>query len=347
MARLRPVRPLLRVFTDQILRRGLRQRHEDEAHRQPPGRDLNVARARRSRLAWVACSRRRGAVRLESAVGMACCGLRAAHVERRRPLAIRKSIRQKDMRIIGEAAPARPDAALRRLRPDLRCRHGAGLRQRRYRVHVRGASPPPAGLTTAARSIMSALNDPREGSMASVEINGKTRNVNVDPSTPLLWVIRDTLGMTGTKFGCGAQLCARVPCIWMASWCARGYAALRDRRRSPPSKDQRLGRRQKVQAAWAAPRRAAMRATPTGQIMAAAAAGSQPQAERCRHRRRHGGATSAAAARNRASARPSIKPPREPDHDQAQQSARRKFLKSGAAVGGVSRHWRFAARLPP
>ena len=54
---------------------------------------------------------------------------------------------------------------------------------------------------------MSAFNGPREGSMASVEINGKTRNVNVDPSTPLLWVIRDTLGMTGTKFGCGAQLC--------------------------------------------------------------------------------------------------------------------------------------------
>ena len=43
--------------------------------------------------------------------------------------------------------------------------------------------------------------------MASIEVNGKTRNVNVDPSTPLLWVIRDTLGMTGTKFGCGAQLC--------------------------------------------------------------------------------------------------------------------------------------------
>ena len=43
--------------------------------------------------------------------------------------------------------------------------------------------------------------------MARVEINGKVHNVNVDPSTPLLWVIRDTLGMTGTKFGCGAQLC--------------------------------------------------------------------------------------------------------------------------------------------
>ena len=43
--------------------------------------------------------------------------------------------------------------------------------------------------------------------MASLDINGKTLNVNADPSTPLLWVIRDTLGMTGTKFGCGAALC--------------------------------------------------------------------------------------------------------------------------------------------
>ena len=43
--------------------------------------------------------------------------------------------------------------------------------------------------------------------MASLEINGKSREVNADPNTPLLWVIRDTLGMTGTKFGCGAQLC--------------------------------------------------------------------------------------------------------------------------------------------
>jgi isoquinoline 1-oxidoreductase alpha subunit len=43
--------------------------------------------------------------------------------------------------------------------------------------------------------------------MARLTINGKTREVNVDPSTPLLWVLRDTLGMTGTKFGCGAALC--------------------------------------------------------------------------------------------------------------------------------------------
>ena len=43
--------------------------------------------------------------------------------------------------------------------------------------------------------------------MATLVINGKSHNVSADPSTPLLWVIRDSLGMTGTKFGCGAQLC--------------------------------------------------------------------------------------------------------------------------------------------
>jgi isoquinoline 1-oxidoreductase alpha subunit len=43
--------------------------------------------------------------------------------------------------------------------------------------------------------------------MTRLTINGKTLNVDADPSTPLLWVLRDTVGLTGTKFGCGAQLC--------------------------------------------------------------------------------------------------------------------------------------------
>jgi isoquinoline 1-oxidoreductase subunit alpha len=38
-------------------------------------------------------------------------------------------------------------------------------------------------------------------------LNGKPRSVDVNPSMPLLWVLRDTLGMTGTKFGCGMALC--------------------------------------------------------------------------------------------------------------------------------------------
>lgn len=40
-----------------------------------------------------------------------------------------------------------------------------------------------------------------------LSINGATREVDVDGDTPLLWVLRDVLGMTGTKFGCGMGLC--------------------------------------------------------------------------------------------------------------------------------------------
>jgi len=40
-----------------------------------------------------------------------------------------------------------------------------------------------------------------------IKINGAVQDVDVDGDTPLLWVLRDVLGMTGTKFGCGAALC--------------------------------------------------------------------------------------------------------------------------------------------
>jgi len=40
-----------------------------------------------------------------------------------------------------------------------------------------------------------------------ISINGVAQNVDADPETPLLWVLRDHLGMTGTKFGCGIAAC--------------------------------------------------------------------------------------------------------------------------------------------
>jgi aerobic-type carbon monoxide dehydrogenase small subunit (CoxS/CutS family) len=43
--------------------------------------------------------------------------------------------------------------------------------------------------------------------MISLSINGESRAVDVDPTTPLLWVIRDYVGLTGTKFGCGIAQC--------------------------------------------------------------------------------------------------------------------------------------------
>jgi len=43
--------------------------------------------------------------------------------------------------------------------------------------------------------------------MPKLSINGETVDVDVDPSTPLLWVLRDHLDMTGTKYGCGIAQC--------------------------------------------------------------------------------------------------------------------------------------------
>ena len=43
--------------------------------------------------------------------------------------------------------------------------------------------------------------------MARLIVNGVTHDIAVDPDTPLLWVLREHLGLTGTKFGCGMALC--------------------------------------------------------------------------------------------------------------------------------------------
>ena len=43
--------------------------------------------------------------------------------------------------------------------------------------------------------------------MINLRVNGTTRAVDADPATPLLWVLRDLLGMTGTKYGCGIGAC--------------------------------------------------------------------------------------------------------------------------------------------
>jgi isoquinoline 1-oxidoreductase subunit alpha len=43
--------------------------------------------------------------------------------------------------------------------------------------------------------------------MIALNVNGREHTVDADPDTPILWALRDTLGMTGTKFGCGAALC--------------------------------------------------------------------------------------------------------------------------------------------
>jgi isoquinoline 1-oxidoreductase subunit alpha len=89
--------------------------------------------------------------------------------------------------------------------------------------------------------------------MIDLTINGESRRVDADPNTPLLWVLRDGLGLTGTKFGCGMALCgacmvhidgkAMRSCITPASAAAGKKISTIEAVGTSP-----LG--QKVQAAW-------------------------------------------------------------------------------------------------
>jgi isoquinoline 1-oxidoreductase subunit alpha len=47
----------------------------------------------------------------------------------------------------------------------------------------------------------------RETEMTRISVNGKSHEIDVEPDTPLLWVLRDTIGLTGTKYGCGIAQC--------------------------------------------------------------------------------------------------------------------------------------------
>jgi isoquinoline 1-oxidoreductase subunit alpha len=51
------------------------------------------------------------------------------------------------------------------------------------------------------------LRSRREGAMAKLNINGRVRDVQVEADTPLLWAVREQIGLTGTKYGCGVAQC--------------------------------------------------------------------------------------------------------------------------------------------
>ena len=71
------------------------------------------------------------------------------------------------------------------------------------------SQPNIAGLTTEASTSPghdARIRLERKG-MPKINVNGKTHDVNAEGATPLLWVIREQLGMTGTKYGCGVAQC--------------------------------------------------------------------------------------------------------------------------------------------
>lgn len=57
-----------------------------------------------------------------------------------------------------------------------------------------------------SRALLAALNN-KTNSMITLKVNGKNYEIEADPEMPLLWVIRDLVGLTGTKFGCGVAQC--------------------------------------------------------------------------------------------------------------------------------------------
>jgi aerobic-type carbon monoxide dehydrogenase small subunit (CoxS/CutS family) len=105
------------------------------------------------------------------------------------------------------------------------------------------------------------------------EVNGKPKTVDVDPATPLLWVLRDTLNLTGTKYGCGIAQCgactvhingsAQRSCVFPIS-AAAGKKITTIEGLSPD-------RRHPVQQAWIAEQAPQCGYCQSGQIMTAVA----------------------------------------------------------------------------
>ena len=76
--------------------------------------------------------------------------------------------------------------------------------------------------------------------MANFKVNGEDKTLDIEPDMPLLWALRDELGMTGTKFGCGVAACGactvHINGVAVRS-CVTPLSALSKAKKLPQSKD--------------------------------------------------------------------------------------------------------------
>jgi isoquinoline 1-oxidoreductase alpha subunit len=110
--------------------------------------------------------------------------------------------------------------------------------------------------------------------MAKLNVNGKTRDVQVEADTPLLWVIREQLGMTGTKYGCGVAQCGACSVHVngaVARSCAIAVGSLKATDKIVTIEGLSTASSHPVQKAWAALDVPQCGYCQSGQIMAAAA----------------------------------------------------------------------------
>jgi len=89
--------------------------------------------------------------------------------------------------------------------------------------------------------------------MAALSVNGTVHQVDVDPNTPLLWVLRENVGLTGTKYGCGIAQCGactvHVDGVAMRS-CSLTLSAVADKKITTIEGLAQNGVLHKVQKAW-------------------------------------------------------------------------------------------------
>src|SRR5689334_16111123 len=110
--------------------------------------------------------------------------------------------------------------------------------------------------------------------MAKLNINGKVRDVQAEPDTPLLWVIRENVGLTGTKYGCGVAQCGACSVHVngeVRRSCSLPLASLKSTDRIVTIEGLSKNRSHPVQKAWAELDVPQCGYCQSGQIMAAAA----------------------------------------------------------------------------
>ena len=110
--------------------------------------------------------------------------------------------------------------------------------------------------------------------MAKLNVNGKVRDVQVEPDTPLLWVIREQVGLTGTKYGCGVAQCGACSVHLngeLARSCSIAVGSLKPTDRIVTIEGLSATSSHPVQKAWAAVDVPQCGYCQSGQIMSAAA----------------------------------------------------------------------------
>jgi isoquinoline 1-oxidoreductase alpha subunit len=110
--------------------------------------------------------------------------------------------------------------------------------------------------------------------MAKLNINGKVRDVHAEPDTPLLWVIRENVGLTGTKYGCGVAQCGACSVHVngeVRRSCSLPLSAIKSTDKIVTIEGLSANRSHPVQKAWAALDVPQCGYCQSGQIMAAAA----------------------------------------------------------------------------